>query len=296
MREKHVENEHITQKKGKRGRRIALEPLLICLVIVGLAGVVVNARRLPVSVSLPAVSPESRSSAGVPQTQPAPESVAQPEPTAPPEDPAIAALRDKKLVALTFDDGPHHELTPRLLDFLREQGVHATFFVIGCNAEAAPEVPGRAAAEGHQVASHTYGHKNLTKLGPERLFEEIEKAAALIESLTGYRPTALRPPFGEFNSDVQAAAGVPLLLWSVDPKDWASRDADKTFRHVMEKAGDGEIILLHDYYEESIEAAKRIVLALKEQGYTFVTIDELLAVRGGAAPGEEVRRRPPLSP
>jgi len=198
----------------------------------------------------------------------------------------------EKIIALTFDDGPHATLTPRLLDFLQEQDVRVTFFVLGCNAKVQPDPPRRAAAEGHQVASHTYNHKDLTKLSAERLAQEIEDTNVLLESLTGARPTAMRPPYGAQNAAVQAAAGVPVIIWSIDPKDWSTRDADKTYSRIMEKVKDGDIILLHDFYPETIEAAIRIIPALKAQGYTFVTVDQLLAARGGAKPGDVVYNRP----
>ena len=212
---------------------------------------------------------------------------------APPEpEPDIDELEGQKLIALTFDDGPHPELTPLLLDFLWEQEVHVTFFVLGCNVEDTPDTLRRAAAEGHQIGNHTYHHKNLTTLGPERRRAEINSGAALIESLTGQRPTAMRPPFGEYNKTVQAEADTPLIFWSIDPADWRTRDADKTYQHVMERVQDGDIILLHDWYPESVEAAKQLIPALKAQGFMFVTVDQLLAARGGAGPGEAVRKRP----
>jgi len=204
----------------------------------------------------------------------------------------MEVLEGQKLIALTFDDGPHPELTPLLLDILREQNVRVTFFVLGCNAEDAPETLRRAVSEGHQVGNHTYHHKNLTTLGPERRRAEINSGAALIESLTGLRPTVMRPPYGEYNSTVQAEADTPLIFWSIDPADWRTRDADGTFRHVMERAADGDIILLHDWYPETVEAAKKLIPALKAQGFTFVTVDQLLAARGGAKAGEAVRKRP----
>ena len=206
--------------------------------------------------------------------------------------PDIDELEDKKLIALTFDDGPHPELTPWLLDFLWEQDVRVTFFVLGCNVEETPDILRRAAAEGHQIGNHTYHHKDLTKLDSDRRRTEINSGAALIESLTGRRPTIMRPPYGAYDRTVQDEADTPLVFWSIDPTDWRTRDADETYRHVMERAQDGDIILLHDLYTETVEAAKRLIPALKAQGFVFVTVDQLLAVRGGAEPGEAVRMRP----
>ena len=209
------------------------------------------------------------------------------QPTRPPQE-----LEGRKLIALTFDDGPHATNTPRLLDFLKAQDVRVTFFVLGGSAELYPDIVRRAAQEGHQVASHTYSHKDLTKLGAQRLADEIEDTAVLLESLTGARPTTMRPPYGAQNAAVQAAAGTPLILWSLDPKDWSTRDADKSYSRIMEQTRDGEIILLHDIHPQTIDAAIRVIPALKAQGYTFVTVDELIAARGGAKPGDVVFNRP----
>jgi len=271
-------------KKPLRGKAIALCVLVVCVVFSAGALAVTMSSRAEHPTQPP--SSQSEPESGEPETLPV---IA---PTAPPPTTRdIAALEGKKLVALTFDDGPHPTLTPQLLDFLQEQDVRVTFFILGCNAVNLPDIPRRAAAEGHQVCNHTYYHKDLTKVTAERLTKEIEDTAALIEELTGSRPTAMRPPFGAQNSAVQAVLDTPLILWSVDPYDWSTRNADKTYQRIMEGAHDGAILLLHDYYPETIEAAKRIIPALKAQGYTFVTVDELLAARGEAGPGEVVRQR-----
>jgi len=204
----------------------------------------------------------------------------------------LAELEGRKLIALTFDDGPHPEFTPPLLDILRGEGIRATFFVLGCNVEETPEILLRAAAEGHQIGNHTFHHKNLTTLGPERRRAEINSGAALIESLSGRRPSLMRPPYGEYNRTMQDEADAPLVLWSVDPWDWSIRDTDEIYRHVMERAQDGDIILLHDCYPETVAAAEKLIPALKAQGFVFVTVDQLLAVRGEAEAGEIVRKRP----
>ena len=279
-----------TKKSRLRGKWIALEILIIC---VGLALLTVAAFNSGwISTASPVPPPETESSTAEPST--AEPTTTEPETTTLPPPPTldIETLEGKKLVALTFDDGPQRTQTTRLLDFLKEQGVHVTFFMVGVSIKEAPEIVRRAAAEGHQVASHTYNHKDLTKLGPERLAQEIGDTAALLEELTGYRPTAMRPPYGAQNAAVQAAAGTPLILWSIDPKDWSTRDADKSYTRVLSNVRDGDIVLLHDLYRESVEAAERIIPALKEQGYTFVTVDQLLAARGGAKPGDVVYNRP----
>jgi len=281
-----------------RGKTVLLGILAVCVGFATVALAITYASRAerppgPTTAQLP-IGQQSEPQSAEPITQPTTA-----EPTAPPTLPPITVgnLEGKKLVALTFDDGPHSTYTVRLLDFLREQDVPVTFFMLGCNAVGVPDIPRRAAAEGHQVGSHTYNHKDLTKLSAVRLSEEIESCAALLEELTGQRPTVMRPPYGAQNAQVRAAAGTPVILWQIDPKDWSTRNADKTYQHVMEYVQDGDIVLMHDCYAETIEAAKRIIPALKAQGYTFVTVDQLLAARGGAEPGETVfKRRPPASP
>jgi len=282
-------NEIRTKKKRLRGKWIALEILMICVGLALLTVAVLNAGWI--STASPVPPPETTTESSTAATTTEEPTTTEPETTTqPPLD--IDGLRDKKLVALTFDDSPQRTQTTRLLDFLKEQDVRVTFFMVGVNVKDAPEIVRRAAAEGHQVASHTYNHKDLTKLGPERLAQEIGDTAALIEELTGARPTAMRPPYGAQNAAVQAAAGTPLILWSIDPKDWSTRDADKSYSRVLANVRDGDIVLLHDLYRESVDAAERIIPALKEQGYTFVTVDQLLAARGGAKPGDVVFNRP----
>jgi len=284
-------------------KRLLLEILAGCVVLAALTLAITNAERgsppisepfAPGTSGPPAETSEQATETSIQTTgttAPPTEATTPPEATQPPDIPAVAGA--KKLIALTFDDGPHPALTPRLLDFLREQDVRVTFFVIGVNVNDAPGVLRRAAAEGHQIGNHTYHHKDLVKLSPERRRAEIEDNAALIESITGTRPTTLRPPFGTQSDALQAAVDTPLIYWSIDPADWSTRDADKTYRHVMERAKDGDIILLHDWYPETIAAAERLVPALKAQGFVFVTVDQLLAARGEAKAGEMVRKRPP---
>lgn len=217
-----------------------------------------------------------------------------PEPTKPSSQgnkPGGPSNDGKKLVAFTFDDGPHGKYTPRLLDILKAENIHATFFILGCNISNAPEAVTRAAQEGHQVASHTFNHKNLTKLSQEKQKQEIDDTADLIEKLTGSRPTGMRPPYGAKDKTLLSRLDTPLILWSLDTRDWDVRNADTIYKHVMETVKNGDIVLFHDIYETSVAAAERLIPALKKQGYTFVTVDELLAARGEAGPGDVVHSR-----
>ena len=207
--------------------------------------------------------------------------------------PDVNGLKEKKLIALTFDDGPHPQNTPKLLNILKKEDVRATFFVLGSMAKDSPGILQRAAAEGHQIASHTYSHKNLTKLSADKLKHEIDDTDAVIASIVGYAPSAMRPPYGSYNKTVSAAAHTPLILWSIDPWDWKYRNAEKVSKAVISKAADGDIILLHDLYASTVEAARIIIPALKAKGFTFVTVDELLALRGEGGPGVMVSSRRP---
>lgn len=189
-------------------------------------------------------------------------------------------INDEKLIALTFDDGPSKELTPGLLDILKKEDVKVTFFALGSSIQSHPDIVKRAAQEGHQIASHTFNHKSLTKLSSNELDKEISDTAALIRQHTGLEAAAMRPPYGDFNDAVLQAAGMPVVLWTIDPMDWKFRDADIIYQNVVNAANDGDIILLHDIHSESIKAAAKIIPALKANGFRFVTVDELMAFRG----------------
>ena len=224
----------------------------------------------------PVVSPGALPAGASQEETRSPAAVTTPPAQTPPSVPANA-----KLVAITFDDGPHKTLTPRLLDVLKKEGTPATFFMLGNRAVYYPEIVKRAAAEGHQVASHTMNHKNLTRLSEGERSMEIGKAAEILRKAMGAKPTAMRPPYGALNDGVKKAAGTPIILWSLDPEDWRYRNADTVYQKVMSKAKDGDIILLHDIHETSVAAAARIIPALKAKGFTLVTVDQLLNARKG---------------
>ena len=207
------------------------------------------------------------------------------DPNQAPADP-YAHLVGKKLIALTFDDGPHGTLTPRLLDALDAGGIKVTFFLTGANVAAYPSIAKRAADEGHQLANHSYSHKSLTSFTNEGIQNDINYASYIIENATGVRPTVLRPPFGSNNARVRSAVGMPLIMWSIDPQDWSGKSSDTIYSHITSRARDGDIILMHDIVQASIIAVPRIIEKLKQDGFVFVTIDELIAVRGGAQAGE----------
>lgn len=180
---------------------------------------------------------------------------------------------DRK-IALTFDDGPDKRYTPALLDGLAERNVKATFFVIGANAEKNGELVKRIYEEGHLIGNHTYSHCDLSKLSEEQAKEEIERTDSLIFEFTGIVPWLIRPPFGEFpQNDIY---GKICIKWTVDSCDWMSKDREQIVDRVVTDTEENDIILMHDCYNTSVEAALEIVDILQEKGFEFVTVDRLL--------------------
>lgn len=201
----------------------------------------------------------------------------------PPRVPAAAAAPeagDLKYVALTFDDGPSPRCTPRLLDGLAEYGARATFFVVGCQTVKDPDIVRRIAAEGHQVGNHSYDHPQLDSLTYAQALDDLQKNDDLLRELLGEGDYWVRPPYGLLSEEESSALTVPIINWSVDTEDWKSKDAGKILDIIYRDTGDGDIILLHDRYLNSVSAALQAVDHLQQQGYRFVTVAELLALRG----------------
>jgi peptidoglycan/xylan/chitin deacetylase (PgdA/CDA1 family) len=190
---------------------------------------------------------------------------------------------ERPVVALTFDDGPHPELTPQLLDILRQQGVRATFYVIGRNVDAYPEIARRIVAEGHEIANHTYNHPHLTKVGAARLDSEMTRTTDAIVRATGRRPTNMRPPYGAINARVEQALlqkhGLDVIMWSVDPLDWRRPGAEVVRQRLVDGATPGGILLAHDIHPGTIEAMPGTISDLKTKGYGFATVSQLLALQ-----------------
>lgn len=184
--------------------------------------------------------------------------------------------RKVKCVALTFDDGPGPK-TGQLLDALKQANAAATFFVVGPNAEARPQVLARMMAEGHEIGNHTWNHRVLTSLPSDRVAKEIDDVSDAVEHATGAVPSLLRPPYGATNKTVKKAAGVPVILWDVDTLDWKVRDASKVVSNALRDTKPGSIVLMHDIHSSTVEAVPAILKGLRAKGYHFVTVSELLA-------------------
>ena len=183
-----------------------------------------------------------------------------------------------KVIALTFDDGPHPKYTEQILDVLDEYGVKATFFVIGENVRNYPGIVEEETARGHEVESHTFSHRYANSYG----YGEAVKELSSNEDALGVKTSFVRPPGGIVSSSFKRAAGdmsYRIVLWSVDTLDWKCPGADHIVNTVLNNAKSGDIILMHDYvcgHSSTVEALKRVIPSLIERGYTFVTIKELL--------------------
>lgn len=200
----------------------------------------------------------------------------------------------RPVLALTFDDGPHPELTPKLLDILRQKGVRATFFVLGSNVAKYPDIARRIVAEGHEIANHSYNHPALTKLGASRMNDEVGGTCEIIEKVTGRRPASMRPPYGALNSTVEHALlqnyGLNIVLWSVDPYDWKRPGATEVTRRLVEGARPGAILLAHDIHPGTIEAIPEVITQLKNRGYTFATVGQLQALQNASPHSGEIAK------
>lgn len=196
--------------------------------------------------------------------------------------PAVPARGDvagKKLVALTFDDGPSRATTVRLLDILKAKNVKATFFVVGNMVRNAPEVVQREVAEGHEVGSHTVSHAYLTKLGAAGVQNDTATMRGLLSS-AGVTMRIMRPPYGAFDATVKANVGVPMIYWSVDTLDWKTRNAAAVRSAVASAVFDGAVILMHDIHATTVDAVSGVIDDLRAAGYEFLTVSEMAATRG----------------
>lgn len=184
------------------------------------------------------------------------------------------------MVALTFDDGPLTRTTSRLLDGLALREVQATFFLVGDRLEGTAPLVQRMAREGHQIGMHSYDHVCMRALSRSDFDKQMEQSRALLVSLVGEGDYWLRPPYGLIDDSVRKWAGCPIVLWSVDPEDWKDQNTQRIVDSVLSHVQDGSIILLHDIYDTSVDAALAIVDALSSQGYCFATVQQLLEAKG----------------
>lgn len=185
-------------------------------------------------------------------------------------------LSEKPRIAITFDDGPSETYTPRLLDGLKERNVKASFFVIGKMAEANPKLIQREKEEGHLIGNHTYNHVDISKISDEEAVSEIRKTNQVIEKVTKENVEYLRAPFGSWKKNLIGRMDVFPVAWSIDPLDWTTENTDEIVNKVVTEVKENDIILMHDCYQSSVDAALRIIDILQKEGYEFVTVDKLI--------------------
>lgn len=202
-----------------------------------------------------------------------------------------------KLVCFTFDDGPYAPVTNKILDVLEKYNGRATFFVVGDRAATYSDEIERASKMGCEIGTHTYSHVNLNTLSVPEMQEEIRKSCDAISKYSGKKVKVLRPPEGAANETVKANVNMPMVLWSVDSRDWDYRNVDRDYQTVMDNVFDGSIVLMHDLYPATADAVARIIPELAKQGYKFVTFSELMKIRGvDVEPGEKYFSATPQTP
>lgn len=189
------------------------------------------------------------------------------------------STKHRPMVALTFDDGPG-KFTDKLLDCLEENNAKATFFMLGENVERFPDVVKRMHDSGMELGNHSYDHTTLTTLSESDILKQITKTNNAIDDACGVPADVMRPPGGSYNTTVSSLAEMPIITWSIDTRDWANRNADNTYKVIMDDVEDGSIVLMHDIHESSIEASLRLIPDLVEKGFRLVTIRQMAEQKG----------------
>jgi peptidoglycan/xylan/chitin deacetylase (PgdA/CDA1 family) len=216
-----------------------------------------------------------------------------PSPTPSPAKPATyAQVRvDQPYIAMTFDDGPSAENTPRLLEMLKQRNIKATFFLIGQNAASNPDIVRRILADGHEIGNHSWTHPQLSKLSDDRVTAEITKTQDAIKDASGFSPTLLRPPYGAITPRqrewIENQFGLNVILWSVDPFDWKRPGASVITQRILSQVRPGAIILSHDIHKQTVDAMPATLDGLLAKGYKFATVSQLIAMNKPKPPPAE---------
>ena len=197
-----------------------------------------------------------------------------------PTDAQVQLPAEPKYIALTFDDGPKRGTTDVLLDGLRERGVSATFFLVGSQIGGNEDLVLRMQAEGHQVGNHTWSHVTLENAAEETILREIGQTETKLAELLDGDSYWVRPPYGLILPKDRPLVPVPMIKWSLDTRDWEKRNTEHVLQAILDGAESNAIVLLHDIYPTSVEAALKAVDALQKEGYQFVTVEELMALNG----------------
>lgn len=191
-------------------------------------------------------------------------------------------ITGKKLIALTFDDGPSGAVTEQLLNTLRQKQVRATFFVLGYMAERTPSQLQKQISEGHEVGSHTANHTAFSRMSATDLANDTLRMNQIFTNILGHNTPFMRPPYGDgaYTEKARANVGQPMILWTVDTLDWKYRDAETVRQNAVKDAFDGAIILFHDVYQSTADAIPMVIDDLRAEGYEFLTVSELAKARG----------------
>ena len=189
---------------------------------------------------------------------------------------------DQPYIAMTFDDGPSAENTPRLLEMLKQRNIKATFFLIGQNVASNPDLVRRILAEGHEIGNHSWTHPQLSKLSDQKVTVEITKTQDAIKEASGFTPTLLRPPYGAITPRqrewIEDQFGLSIILWSIDPFDWKRPGASVITQRILSQARPGAIILSHDIHKQTVDAMPATLDGLMRKGFKFVTVSQLIAL------------------
>jgi peptidoglycan/xylan/chitin deacetylase (PgdA/CDA1 family) len=195
---------------------------------------------------------------------------------------------DGPYIAMTFDDGPHAENTPRLLDMLKKRDIKATFFVVGECVVQYPALMKRIVAEGHEIANHSWSHPLLTKMSEDAVTAQIQRTHDAIVAATGVTPKLFRPPYGGFSLNQRNWANkkwdYKIILWDVDPLDWKYRNSARVHSEIVKLTVPGSIVLSHDIHKSTVDAMPETLDALAAKGFKFVTVSELVAMDHPVAP------------
>lgn len=194
---------------------------------------------------------------------------------------------DKPMVALTFDDGPYDRVTNRIVKALAKHDSRATFFVVGNRVERYADTMKNAYQKGNQIATHTFDHGDLSKMKKKQIRRELKRAFRVMKKINGENPTMLRPPYGNVNDKMRQTIQIPMIYWSVDTEDWASRNKAKILKR-CKSIKDGDIVLMHDLYPSTATAVEKLVPKLCKKGFQLVTVEELFYYKGIDAKGGKV--------
>ncbi|MCU4651779.1 polysaccharide deacetylase family protein [Roseibacterium sp. SDUM158016] len=184
------------------------------------------------------------------------------------------------LVALTFDDGPHHSLTPQLLDLLAGYNIRATFYVIGSRVAQHPQLAARIASEGHEIGNHTWSHPSLFGHSDASILNQVDRTNEAVMNAVGRIPVTMRPPYGNLYPQqrlmLHAARGMPTVLWSVDPEDWRRPGSSVVAQRIVNRSHPGDVVLAHDIHGATVRAMPATIEGLASRGFRFVTVSELI--------------------